>query len=201
MWAYYNELIDLRGGIPMNNNFLFEYIKHPRSVGAIAPSSGRLAKRMMDTVDFENCNCIIEYGPGTGVFTEEIIKRRKSGAKVLLIECNEDFYKILKEKYGKMDNVYIVNDSAEKVDLYMKEHNIDKAGCIVSGLPFASLPRELSEKILENTSKVLNDGGSFITFQYTKLKIPMINNYFSSIKVTRELLNMPPAYVLTCGNK
>ena len=59
-------------------NFLKEYIKHPRTVGAVAPSSRRLANGMMMPIDFENASCILEFGPGTGVFTEELIRRRKT---------------------------------------------------------------------------------------------------------------------------
>ena len=49
--------------------FLLEYIKNPRKVGAIMPSSKYLAHEMISSIDFENIDCIVEYGPGTGVFT------------------------------------------------------------------------------------------------------------------------------------
>ena len=57
-------------------SFLAEYLKHPFTIGAVAPSSKYLAKKMLRNVTFNQARVIIEYGPGTGVFTEEIIKEK-----------------------------------------------------------------------------------------------------------------------------
>lgn len=57
--------------------FIKQYIKNPKFVGAIAPSSKKLAAAMMQPIDFEKAKCIVEFGPGTGVFTEEIMRRKK----------------------------------------------------------------------------------------------------------------------------
>lgn len=70
--------------------FLFEYIKNPRSVGAVLPSSKYLATAMINAIDFENTNCIVEYGPGTGIFTEKILARVHPSTTVILIEQNRN---------------------------------------------------------------------------------------------------------------
>lgn len=44
-------------------NFLKEYIKSPRTIGAVAPSSENLAKKMIESINFESAECIVEYGP------------------------------------------------------------------------------------------------------------------------------------------
>jgi phospholipid N-methyltransferase len=54
-------------------NFLSEYLKSPRTVGAVAPSSNKLAEKMVCDLDYENAKCIVEYGPGTGVFTDKLV--------------------------------------------------------------------------------------------------------------------------------
>lgn len=66
-------------------SFFLEYLKHPAKIGAIAPSGKWLAKKMVECVDFSACSCIVEYGPGTGVFTDEIIKRKRRDTTFLLI--------------------------------------------------------------------------------------------------------------------
>lgn len=184
----------------MNKKFIMEYIRHPRSVGAIAPSSSRLAGKMMEEIDFESSSCIVEYGPGTGVFTDEILKRRKKDTMLILIEYNEDFCRILREKYKNEENVFIIEGSAENIEEYLNTYGIARINYIISGLPFASLPKDMSERILDKTRMVLQGGGRFITFQYTKLKMPMIKNYFRSVKTKKEIFNLPPAYVLECSN-
>ncbi len=36
-----------------------------------------LARQMVNTIDFDATKCIVELGPGTGIFTKEIMKRKK----------------------------------------------------------------------------------------------------------------------------
>lgn len=185
----------------MKFEFIKQYILHPKTTGAIMVSSNRLAERMISSINLKACDCIVEYGPGTGVFTEKILERRGKQTKVILLEYNREFYKILKEKYEKEEGVYIINDSAEAIDLYLKEYNIKKVDVIISGLPFASLPKAMSETILEKTKNIIGDKGKFITFQYSKVKKDLIKNYFNNVKWEKELFNIPPAYVLSCNNR
>lgn len=178
--------------------FLFEYMKNPRLVGAIAPSGKTLAEKMINNVDFKNAKCIVEYGPGTGVFTEKILARIKSDTIVLLIEINTEFYAILKNQYGHKKNVIIINDSAENIDKILREHGIQSVDYILSGLPFASLPKEVSSCILRKTSKILNGTSEFVTFQYSLFKLKFLKEYFENVNCKRVIKNIPPAYVLKC---
>jgi len=180
--------------------FLVEYIKSPRTVGAVAPSSKKLAEKMVENIEFENAKCIIEYGPGTGVFTEKLIQGKKRDTILMLLEYNKEFCKQLEEKYNNQSSVIIINDSAENIDKYLELYNIKKVDYIVSGLPFASLPKSISNKILEKTRTILKKGGLFITFQYTLLKKEYIGAYFKNISLERVVVNIPPAYVLRCQN-
>ncbi|MCL2188354.1 MAG: methyltransferase [Defluviitaleaceae bacterium] len=178
--------------------FIWQYITRPRSVGAIAPSSRFLARKMVQGVDFTQAKCIVEFGPGTGVFTRELIARRQEGTVIIAIERNADFCEILRKQFADIANLHIINGSADQVQAYLAERGFSHACYIVSGLPFASLPRELSEAILTQARVSLREGGQFITFQYTLLRKDLIARFFSSIEVKRELRNLPPAYVLRC---
>ncbi|MGL5149835.1 MAG: class I SAM-dependent methyltransferase [Clostridium sp.] len=178
--------------------FLFEYIKNPKVVGAIAPSGRKLAEMMINNIDFKKGDVIVEYGPGTGVFTEKILARIKNDTIVVLIEINKDFYEILKGAYGHKENVIIINDSAENIDKILKDNGIGRVDYIVSGLPFSSLPREVSSRILEKTSKLISKNAEFITFQYSLFKLGFLREYFGNINYKRVMKNIPPAYVLKC---
>jgi phospholipid N-methyltransferase len=182
----------------MNLKFLLEYIKDIRRVGAVAPSSRYLARKMVESVDFDTAKVIIEYGPGTGVFTAEIIKRMGPQTKLLVIETNPAFYKQLQAKYKTTENVEIINTSAENVGSLHAERSLSAPDYIISGLPFAALPGDVSQAILKDTVKLLGKKGVFITFQYTLLKKGLLQTYFNDINVSRELRNIPPAYILRC---
>ncbi|MGL4762842.1 MAG: class I SAM-dependent methyltransferase [Sarcina sp.] len=178
--------------------FLLEYIKNPRKVGAIAPSSRFLASKMLSKVDFENAKCIIEYGPGTGSFTEKLVARANDNTKIILIEINKEFYHRLNRLYGHKKNVLILNESAENIDHILKRYKIKHVDYIVSGLPFASLPKDVSDSILTKTAEIIENSGEFITFQYSLVKKKLFDRFFEEIRTDKTYMNIPPAYVLRC---
>ncbi len=181
--------------------FLKEYVKHPRNTGAIAASSPQLAKGMMNGIDFNKANYIVEIGPGMGSFTREIMKRKQPNTILLLIEINKTFYDVLQERYQNDSSVQVVNGSAEHIEKYLMTSNINEIDYCVSGLPFASLPTTVSTSILKSVMALLKPGGKFITFQYSLFKLAFINEYFSEVAVEKIWFNLPPAYVLSCGNE
>lgn len=180
-----------------NLKFILQYILKPRTTGAILPSSRFLACKMVENIDFARAKCIVEYGVGTGVFTEKLLEKRREDTTLLLFERNEDFCGILHEKYRDKKNVHVIADSAENIGDYLGKHGFSHADYIISGLPFASLPPEVSKNILAQTVKFLSPEGCFTTFQYSLLKMGFFLKYFSSYTKKRELRNVPPAYVLT----
>lgn len=70
-------------------NFLIEYIRNPRTIGAVAPSGNSLSAKMVRPIDFDSAKVIVEYGSGTGSFTRELVIRRKSDTILILIEQNK----------------------------------------------------------------------------------------------------------------
>lgn len=186
----------------MKPEFLKEYIRNPRTIGAVAPSSKYLARDMVKNIDFSDCSAVAEYGAGTGIFTAEVIRNRKKGTKYLVIEQNEYFYNILCRKFGKCRDVYIIHGSAENLGKYMRKYGIDKVDCIISGLPFASLPSDVSDRILSSTRKIISESdGRFITFQYTLFKVKLFRRFFDISGTDLTLCNLPPAFVLTMTSK
>lgn len=77
--------------------FFNQYIQGPRWIGAIAPSSKYLAAKMVKDIAFDRASCIVEYGPGTGVFTEMMLANIQSGTLLILIENNARFCQLLRK--------------------------------------------------------------------------------------------------------
>lgn len=179
--------------------FILQYITKPRTVGAVLPSSKYLARKMIAHMDFDKASFIVEYGPGTGVFTDEILSRRKPESRLLLLERNPEFAAQLVKKYKNTQYVTVINDTAEHIGKYLDMYSISKADYILSGLPFASLPKEASENILKETKNYLSDSGKFITFQYTLFRKSYFVKHFGKISITYEIRNIPPAYILCCS--
>lgn len=182
-------------------NFLIEYLKNPRKIGAVAPSSSSLAKKMIQPIDFKSAKVIFEYGSGTGSFTRELVIRRKPDTVLILIEQNIKFCEELERIFCNQPNLYIINGSAENVNDYLAEYGFKYADYIVSGLPFTSLPVKVSDNILNATKRAIDRKGRFITFQYSLVKKKFFGKYFRISNCFREIKNFPPAYVLVMRNK
>lgn len=180
--------------------FFWEFVKHPKMIGAVAPSGKSLAKKMMEPIQFECAHCIVEYGPGMGSFTRELIERKNPDTKLFLIENNSVFYRRLKKEFGEKEGVFVIFDSAEKINTYLKKYGVDTADYIVSGLPFTSLPARVSKNIMEATQKAIGRRGKFITFQYSMAKRKFFSRYFIIVGRLLEFKNLPPAYVLVMRN-
>ena len=154
---------------------------------------------MAAQVDFDRASFIVEYGPGTGVFTDEMLRKRKPATRLLLLERNPQFAEQLAKKYENTQNITVINDTAEQIGKYLNMYSVPKADYILSGLPFASLPKDVSENILIETKQHLAEGGKFITFQYTLFRKGIFERHFCEISITHEIRNVPPAYVLSCS--
>jgi phospholipid N-methyltransferase len=177
-------------------SFVEEFFRNPATVGSLVPSSRELTDKVMEPIDFANAGCIVEYGPGTGVFTDVLMQRRKPETVLLLVEVNRRFSEILKERYSGQPNVHIVHGSADKTDEYLAGIGPEKADYVVCGLPFSSLPRRLGWRILEHTQQLLQPAGKLILFQYSLRNKRLFERFFTPLSDTHVLLNLPPAHVL-----
>jgi phospholipid N-methyltransferase len=143
--------------------FLKRFLKNPRQVGALAPSSRVLAHEMLRHVSLTPESHVVELGPGTGVFTREIISRLPAGAKFLAVDIDPHFCDTLRARWPSLD---CECGSAEHLPAIIAARGWTDVDSIVSGLPFASLPTALSRAILSAIQATLRPGGEFTTFQY-----------------------------------
>jgi phosphatidylethanolamine/phosphatidyl-N-methylethanolamine N-methyltransferase len=181
--------------------FVEEFFHDPSTVGSLIPSSQELTDKVMEPIDFGTARCIVEYGPGTGVFTDAIIQRRRAETVVVLIEVNERFCELLKERYAGQPNVHVVQGSADETARYLKQLNAPPADYVVCGLPFTSLPLRLGWRILDHTRELLLPDGKLVLFQYTLQNTRLFERFFQPVSREHVLLNLPPAYVLVYAPK
>jgi len=177
--------------------FFSTFVKHPKQIGSVTPSSRFLTKEVLKNIDFKNARYIAEYGPGTGCMTIEILKRARKDANVLCFETNKRFCSYLKENI-KDERLVIINDSAENIKKYLEKFNISKIDYIVSGLPFSTLPDRKKFVIIEETKNTLKSDGKFVVYQFLNNFKKYLYKYFSNISTKFVPLNIPPCFVYTC---
>jgi phospholipid N-methyltransferase len=178
------------------------FLRHPRTIGAIAPSSAALAVAMVDTFDLGGAIRVVELGPGTGVFTAALVARLGPAARLLAIDREPAFIARLRDRWP---HVEAVCDSAAALPALASARGLLPVDVIISGLPFASLPQATTQEILDGIQTALRPGGSFSTFQYVHAyRFPAAVAFRRSISERmrsqpgRRLVmrNVPPAYVL-----
>ena len=147
---------------------------------------------------------VVEYGPGTGAFTEQILLRKAPEAVVLAIEVHAEFAAQIRQRFP---TVRLVLESVEKLPAILEAQGIDAVDCIVSGLPWAVFTDELQDRILEVTCSALAPGGRFATFAYIHgLLLPAAQRFAGKLQqrfshVARSPVvwrNLPPAFVYRC---
>ena len=183
----------------MSLKFLGQFLRHPRSTGAVWPSSPALAAAMAAAVP-AGARLIVEYGPGTGVFTAAL-RRAHPQARLIAIEYNPAFHAALAARFAGDPLTEPVLGSAADVAAILAARGLGAPEAIVSGLPFTSLPAALGETILAETARLLGAEGRFVLFQYSRARIGLISRHFARIEARRVWANLPPAWVLGCDNR
>lgn len=179
-------------------DFIKQFIKDRKMIGAMRPSSRFLTSKMLNTIDFDQAKVLVELGPGTGVFTTEIIARMRPDAHLLVFEINDNFFEQLKKKLDD-PRIHLINDSAENIAQHLTNLKLNNADVIISSLPLANFSKQLRTSIVQNAKLALNEGGKFIQFQYSLQSKKMLHEEFSDVQTDFTVWNFPPAFVFSCS--
>jgi len=176
----------------------FSYMKHfvrDRYIASITPTSEFGVRHVCGKIDFANCRTLVEYGPGTGVFTRYLLSRMRPDSRVILIERNPGFVRMLETGFAD-PRVVIRNACASNVLETIADCGVRAVDAVVSGIPFSFLPYETRMEIVKNTHAALREQGKFLAYQTfyqsnNHLKEPL-RSVFRSVRVEYEMLNIPP---------
>jgi phospholipid N-methyltransferase len=177
--------------------FTRNFLKSPAMLGAVVPSSPFLVKDMMSPVDWDRARVLVEYGPGVGTFTREILKRMRPDAVLVAIELNTDFVDYLGD-HIRDSRFHVVQGSAARVRSILTELNLGPADYIISGLPYSVMPDSMRRTIVEESRQALKAKGTMLLFQYSRVMLPCLQSYFSSIQQDFQFFNILPARIFHC---
>jgi phospholipid N-methyltransferase len=177
--------------------FARNFFKYPSMLGSIVPSSRFLVKDLMSEIDWDRARVLVEFGPGVGTITREVLKRMRPDAVLVVIELNEEFVQYLAATI-RDPRLRIVHGSAAQVRRILAEQGLAPADCIISGLPYSLLPEELRKEIVSESRQALKAEGSLLVFQFSPSVLPYLKSSFSSVKLGFQLLNILPARIFHC---
>lgn len=178
--------------------FASNFLRYPYMLGSIIPSSRFLVNAVLDCIDWPRARVIVEYGPGVGTFTAEILRRMRGDARLIVIETNLDFVKVLLSSFPD-SRLRVEHDSAENVQRILKRHALPRSDYIVSGIPLGSMPASLQSTIALESRDALDGEGQFLVYQFTSRVLPVLRATFPDVRRGFEIRNVPPAQVFACA--
>jgi phospholipid N-methyltransferase len=177
--------------------FARNFFKHPRMLGSLIPSSRFLINGLLKRIDWKRAEVIVEYGPGVGTITAEILRRLPEDGRLIVFETNREFVKYLGSSLDD-ERLHVVHGSAERVGAELERLGLDGADYVISGIPYSIMPPEVRRSILQATREVLRPGGKLLVYQFSPAVHPHLTEIFSEVRRGFEPLNILPAWLFFC---
>jgi len=177
--------------------FAANFLRHPHMLGSLVPSSRFLVNQVLDFIDWERARVIVEYGPGVGTFTDEILRRMHPDARLIAIEMNQSFVRFLCSSLQD-PRLHVEHSSAVDVQLVLSKLGCTRASYIISGIPLGSMPDAIRANIAATSRDALEPGGEFVVYQFTSRVLPVLQRTFRHVRQSVERRNFPPAKLFVC---
>ena len=177
--------------------FALNFFKSPAMLGSLIPSSRFLVNDVLNQVDWDKARVIVEYGPGVGTITQEILKRMRPDAVLLALELNEEFVTFLHEEIVD-PRFHAVHASASDVRKVLGKLGLPCADYIISGIPYSTMPHAVRSEVMQESRQVLHPEGALLVYQFTKTVLPYLKSSFGSVRQNFQFLNILPARIFYC---
>lgn len=175
--------------------FAREWLRSPRKVGAICPSGAALAQTMAALVP-AGTGLVIELGAGTGSVTAALLQQGVAPRRIMAIERAGAMAKLLRQRFPEIR--VLQEDACQLSSFVPAGQDVD---CIVSSIPFVSLPSSVRTSVIQEIKAVLK-GGLLIQYTYAWGNACLTEAGFARVGSRLVLGNLPPARVMTfCLNE
>jgi phosphatidylethanolamine/phosphatidyl-N-methylethanolamine N-methyltransferase len=178
--------------------FFKAWVENPMVTGAVSPSGRYLARMMARYVDPLSRGPIIELGPGTGPVTVALLKRGVAPERLVLVEFDPYFCKLLARRFPRCR---IVQGDAYNLAKTLEGLLEEPAAAVVSSLPLLTRPDADRTELLRQSFAMMQPQGRFIQFTYGMVSpIPRRLHANGAMPFEAEpsppvWLNLPPARV------
>jgi len=188
-------LFEMKNGIRLDDEvrFIRSWIERPLTMGAISPSGRVLARTMANYVDPSVPGPVIELGPGTGPVTEALVAQGIDPSRLVLVEFNPDFCRLLRARYPEAT---VIRGDAYSLRRTLGDMLSQPAAAVVSGLPLVTKPLKTRVRLIHEAFRLMQPGAPFVQFTYAVMPpIPKSLTGVSTQASERIWLNVPPARV------
>lgn len=171
--------------------FLRGWIKTPRAVGAILPTSAAVSRLMASVIDTASELPVLELGAGTGVITRAILARGIAPQKLHLVEYSADFAAHLRRSFPRVN---VVQGDAFDLSSTLGEDRNLVFDAVISGVPLLNFPVAQRIAYVEDLLDRLPPGRPVVQFTYGPFSpVPAGGGDYTVEHLGFVLRNMPPA--------
>lgn len=171
--------------------FLRGWVKEPKSVGSITPTSKLAARLMASFIPLDSDLPVLELGPGTGPITRAILEKGIDPEKLVSVEYSSEFCKHLQKAFP---GVKFVQGDAFDLENTLVDYQGQQFRAILSGLPLLNFPTDKRSQYVEEGLKWLPKGAPFIQLCYgPKPPVKAKPGHFTVEPTKWVLSNVPPA--------
>ena len=188
-------LFELKNGIRLDDEvrFIRSWFEKPLTMGAISPSGKVLARTMASYVDPTVPGPVIELGPGTGPVTEALVEQGVDPSRLVLVEFNPEFCRLLRSRYPEAT---VIRGDAYSLRRLLGSMLLQPAAAIVSGLPLVTKPLKTRVRLIREAFRLMQPNAPFVQFTYAVMPpIPKALTGVSTEASERIWMNVPPARV------
>jgi phosphatidylethanolamine/phosphatidyl-N-methylethanolamine N-methyltransferase len=176
-----------------NEVFFKHWLRSPKSMGSIIPSSGYLARALAAEVAWEPGSHVIELGGGTGAITQGLLERGIPAANLVVIELETKLYNYLA---GRYPDVTVVQGDATRLDEIIARLPIERVSTVISGLPMVRMPLDFKRAIIDQAFAAMPAGHFMLQYTYSPLAPVPVEDFHLDATLARYVVrNFPPAAV------
>lgn len=152
---------------------------------------------------------VVEFGPGTGVMTKELLRLMPQDGILLAFEISEEFIGYLRETIPD-ERLQVVGAGAQMAAAELRRRRIETVDGVVSSLSVGLLGDATADAVFGQLLPFLGNDSPVTQFEYIMRRRKsegrwerfdaslFLQRYFGSVQCARVWLNMPPAFVITC---
>jgi phospholipid N-methyltransferase len=176
--------------------FFKRFLLRPMQVAYVVPSSPRLIRRVMGKLDLTQPRTIVEFGPGEGCHTREIIRRMHPDSQLLLFEIDPEFAKWLSGQFRHDSRIHVLNTDAAHLATELEKLGISYCDYVVSGIPFSYIDKAKKREILRavHDSLAPEEHAALVVYQLTS-ELKQHAQIFPRVETEYCLSNFPPMFI------
>ncbi len=179
--------------------FLGKFLRHGTAIASLAPSSPWLSRTTVRNVDWDRAKVLVELGAGTGPITKVLAEKARPDCRVVVLERDPDFARILRERFHGHRNFDVVEGDVRDLTSILERLGITQVDAVVSGLPVPSFPKDLQHDLFRAVKRILVPGGTYN--QITEMPwvyLRFYRKFFQEVQFAFEPRNFPPAGAYFC---